>query len=397
MSISHPDNVPANRVIDFDVNMPPGIERGFHESWYKLLETSDHKLMWTARNGGHWIVTDGPLLHEFFADPARLSNKILFIPREISQHHTLIPTTLDPPEHTPYRKMLNAVLSPKIIRQTQTAIQNVSADLIRKFSDKGHCDFIAEYSSIFPIRIFMSLVDLPENDVDKLKLWSDAMIRPVPGLSYNDASKLITQYMLPVVQERQEKAGDDLLSKLMLGDIDGQIISQENALKLAIQVMIAGLDTVVNILGFIWYYLAMNPDVQSQILNMKQRSKIVEELIRRFPIVSIARLALEDIKVDDVTILANDVVAMPTMAHGLDSTANTCPMDLDINRKHRNHSTFGNGPHRCPGANLARTEILVTLDEWFRHIPSFRYDGEAIPKMQGGIVGTMESLPLRWD
>lgn len=397
MSFTRPENVPADRVVDFDINMPPGIEEGFHECWYKLIETSPHKIMWTDQNGGHWIVTDGALLHDFFDQPERLSNEILFVPREIAENHHLIPTSLDPPEHTPYRKMLNTVLSPRIVRQTRAAIQSVSSELISKFAHKGQCDFIAEYSSIFPIRIFMSLVDLPEKDAAMLKRWCDAMVRPEPDLSYNEATELLTQYLHPVVQERREKSGDDLLSQLMLGEVDGSIISEENALKLAIQVMIAGLDTVVNILGHMWYYLALHPEIQTQISDMNQRARVVEELIRRFPIVSIARLATEDIDVDGVTIRADDVVSMPTMAHGLDSAANACPMDLDFNRKQRNHSSFGNGPHRCPGANLARSEILVTLDEWFDHIPSFRYDGEGTPTMQGGIVGTVESLPLRWD
>ena len=72
-------------------------------------------------------------------------------------------------------------------------------------------------------------------------------------------------------------------------------------------------------------------------------------------------------------------------------------MELDFTRRAPAHSTFGNGPHRCPGAHLARTEILISLDQWFARIPRFAYDGDAPPVVHGGIVGTLESLPLRWD
>ncbi|WP_321390424.1 cytochrome P450 [Emcibacter sp.] len=393
-----PDQLPADRIVDFDVNMPPNLERGFHESWHNLISSTPHRILWTRENGGHWIVTDGALLHEFFRQPDRLSNKVLFVPRKTAELHQLIPTTLDPPEHTPYRNLLNKALSPGTVRRVSGQVRQVSAELIDSFAGRGECDFIAEYSSLFPIRIFMSLVDLPEEDVDRLKYWCDALVRPNPDLSFNDATALLVEYMLPIVRSRQGGAGgEDLLSELMTGEVDGQRITEESALKLAIQILIAGLDTVVNILGFIWLYLARTPEVQKQIAEAGDRIGFVEELVRRFPVVSIARLAQEDIQVDDVIIRADDVVAMPTMAHGLDPKANVCPMQVDFERAKKSHSTFGAGPHRCPGAHLARTEILATLDAWFDRIPAFRYDGDGLPKMHGGIVGTMENLPLRWD
>ena len=392
-----PDQLPTDRIVDFDVNMPPHLEDGFQESWYRLLSSSPYKLLWTNRNGGHWIVADGGLLHDFFRQPERLSNKVLFVPRETAELHQLIPTTLDPPEHTPYRNLLNKALSPGVVRGISNQVDQIAAELIEKFVARGECDFIADYSSIFPIRIFMSLVDLPVEDVDRLKYWCDALVRPNPELSFADATALLVDYMLPVVKERRGKGGEDMLSELLTGEIHGEKMSEEDALKLAIQVLIAGLDTVVNILGFIWLYLARNPDIQKQIAEAEDRIGLVEELIRRFPVVSIARLALEDIQVDDVIIRADDVVAMPTMAHGLDPEANACPMKLDFQRTKRSHNTFGGGPHRCPGAHLARTEILATLNAWFDRIPSFSYaGGDRLPKMHGGIVGTMDKLPLRW-
>ncbi|WP_380879828.1 cytochrome P450 [Sphingomonas sp. DBB INV C78] len=391
-----PAHVPADRVVDFDVNAPPGLEGGFHESWHGLVASSPHKLKWTDRNGGHWIVTDGALLSEFFASPERLSNRILFVPRATAELHKLIPTTLDAPEHTPYRRLLNNALSPRTVRRMHQQIEGAAVELIDAFAERGHCDFIAEYSSIFPIRIFMALVDLPDDDKDELKRWCDAIVRPDPDLSFEEATLLLGEYMVPIVRARRTSPGDDLLSDLMAGEVDGAPMSEESAIMLAMQVLIAGLDTVVNLLGFVWYHLALNPADQARIATADNRTGMVEEIIRRFPMVSIARLALEDIHVDGVTIRADDVVAMPTMAHGLDPAANACPMDLDFSRRDIAHSTFGNGPHRCPGAHLARTEILISLDAWFARIPAFEYAGDGPPRMHGGIVGTMESLPLRW-
>lgn len=391
-----PGHVPPELVVDFDVNAPPGLEQGFHESWHALVSNTRHKIVWTNRNGGHWIVTDGALLHRFFAEPAHLSNRILFVPRATAEHHKLIPTTLDAPAHTPYRKLLNNALSPRTVRRVRDDIRVAADELIQGFADRGRCDFIAEYSSIFPIRIFMALVDLPREDRERLKSWCDAIVRPDPNLPFETASGLLSAYMLPIVRARRAHPGDDLLSDLLTGEVNGSPMTEEDAIMLAVQVLIAGLDTVVNLLGFVWHYLAHHPDAQARIAIAENRSGMVEEIVRRFPVVSIARLALEDITVDGVTIRADDVVAMPTMAHGLDPLANARPMELDFTRGDPRHSTFGNGPHRCPGAHLARTEILTSLDAWFARIPAFAFAGDEPVRMHGGIVGTVESLPLRW-
>ncbi|CAH0353208.1 MAG: cytochrome P450 [Sphingobium sp.] len=397
VAASRPAHVPDDRVIDFDVNAPLGPGGDFHQAWHKLVADTPHKLMWTDRNGGHWIVTDGPLLHQLFDRPEVLSNRILFIPRDVSQHHKLVPTTLDPPEHTPYRTLLNRALSPRTVRMIHDNIAAVSAELIDGFVARGTCDFIADYSSQFPIRIFMALVGLPQTDAAMLKYCCDAMVRANPDLPFTHASDMLAAYLAPVVRQRRQSPGDDLLSVLLVGEIDGATMTDTRALQLAMQVLIAGLDTVVNMLGFVWYYLATHPEAQAALADVSKRADMVEEIIRRFPGVTIARLALSDIEVDDVVIRADDVVAMPTMVHGLDPSVHSCPMELDFTRRAPAHSTFGNGPHRCPGAHLARTEILISLDQWFARIPRFAYDGDAPPVVHGGIVGTLESLPLRWD
>ena len=92
------------------------------------------------------------------------------------------------------------------------------------------------------------------------------------------------------------------------------------------------------------------------------------------------------------------MVSMPTMLHGLDAREHSQPLAFDLDRANvGDHSTFGNGVHRCAGALLARTEIRITLEEWFARIPEFRLDEDRPVVMKGGLVGLIDSLPLRWD
>jgi camphor 5-monooxygenase len=85
------------------------------------------------------------------------------------------------------------------------------------------------------------------------------------------------------------------------------------------------------------------------------------------------------------------------LKHGLDSAANENPLLLDLSRRKISHSTFGDGPHRCAGMHLARLEVTVTLEEWLRHIPTFRLQDGAKPIYQSGIIAAVENVPLVWN
>lgn len=393
-----PDHVPDDRVIDWDVYAPAGFaEKGFHQSWTDMVGAAPYAMMWSPHQGGHWLPTDGAVLHDLFARHDILSNRILFLPRAIAEKHELVPTTLDPPTHTPYRRLIDDALSPRVVRRMEPVIRALSGDLIDRFAARGACDFVAEYAAEFPIGIFMGLCDLPMEDKPRLKYWSDHVVRPDTDMGYDEAMAHLSAYMAPVVAARRVKPGDDLLSQLLAGDIDGAPMDEDMALRLTIQIIIAGLDTVVNLLSFIWHHLAVDGEAQATLAALPNKARAVEELIRRFPLVINARLALRDFEVDGVTVRANDVVGMPTMIHGMDARAHACPMQLDYTRRSGHHSTFGNGVHRCPGNNLARTELWITLEEWFARIPSFRLEPGANVRVQPGLVTIVERLPLVWN
>jgi camphor 5-monooxygenase len=94
---------------------------------------------------------------------------------------------------------------------------------------------------------------------------------------------------------------------------------------------------------------------------------------------------------------AGEIIVTPTPLSGTDERMNEDPLKVDFHRKSMEHTTFGNGHHKCPGAHLARTEIRVTLEEWLQRIPEFSVAPGTVLKFGGGIVGTVNGLPLVWD
>ena len=392
-----PPHVPSELVVDFDLYDPPGAQDDFHSSW-KALQDSAPDIVWSTANGGHWIALRGQLIHEIFADYKHFSSKVIIVPRERGDQIKVLPTTLDPPRHRPYRALLNAGLSPRAVRDLEPEIRELVAGTIDRFADKGRCEFIADFAEVLPITVFMRLVNLPVVDALALKPWADQINRPDGSIEPSAVMAHFADYLRPHIRARRERPGDDLLSQIVNGEVNGALLPEDQAIELCTQVLIGGMDTVVSFLGFMMIFLARNPDHRRQLLDEpKLIPAAVEEFLRRFAIVQNGRIVIADYDFGGVTMKEGDIVIMPGVLHGLDERVHPDPLVVDFRRGRGAHSTFGAGAHHCPGAMLARSELRITLEEWLTRIPDFRVPADDKPVMQGGIVGCVLRLPLEWD
>lgn len=399
-----PSHVPLENVVDFNFYAPPGVKADFHRAWKALQAEGMPPIVWTPHNGGHWIVTRAALINEVMGDYERFSNHNIMIPKEIAKDYKLLPVTLDPPAHRPYRNLLNSGLSPKVVNRNEAQIRQIAVALIEDVRERGYCSFTKDYAERLPILIFLSMVDLPIEDAPRLKEWADQITRPTPGRDWGaDGNgfawgvRMFYEYLAPHIDARIGSDRTDMLSHIINGTIDGRPLEREEILQLCTQIVVAGLDTVVNFLSFAIYYLAVDDETRRSLVEDPTLiPAATEELLRRFPLVTIGREVARDIDYAGVQLKAGDMVAVPTPLSGLDDQANPDPMRVDFRRASAQHTTFGNGPHRCPGAHLGRLEIQVTLEEWLRRIPEFRVSGEAGVRFTGGVVGTVDELLLEW-
>ena len=125
-----PDHIPVELVVDFDMYNPPGIERDFHLAWVDLRDRCKSDLVWTPRNGGHWIPLKGVIIQKMLADYESFASRIFVLPPSQGAEQRVLPTTINPPEHGPYRALLNRPLSTKSVMAVEPEIRKLATEAI---------------------------------------------------------------------------------------------------------------------------------------------------------------------------------------------------------------------------------------------------------------------------
>ncbi|MGO8858228.1 MAG: cytochrome P450 [Steroidobacteraceae bacterium] len=392
-----PSHVPQTLVRDIDIYSPPGADEDYHLAM-KRIQDSAPDIFWSPYQGGHWVsVRCEDMYEEFFPRYEIYSSSILSVPKEESLPYKLLPIESDPPAHTAYRALISPWFTPKAIGDLEVKARELTIGLVEGFKDRGECEFITEFSQHLPIAIFMSLVDLPWQDRELLMGLAERQVYQKSHEDRLDSLRQMQGYLAGKLADRRRSKGSDMLSKIATATIDGRPLSDVEQTGMATLVLIGGLDTVASMLGFVAAFLARNPTHRRQLVEDPTLIPgAVEELIRRHGVAQPSRLLVKDHEYKGVRFKTGDQIVLSTMMSGLDERAFPDPMKVDFRRKVSTHAIFGNGPHRCPGSFLARTEIKVYLQEWLRRIPDFEIKPEDRPIVRAGINGSYCRLPLSW-
>lgn len=387
-----PTHVPPERIVDVDIYRVPGPGEDLHSAWKRLQDSTPFGVLWTPRNGGHWLATRGRYISRIYADYENYSSNVTIVPREIGERFPLRPTTLDPPLHRPYRKQISATLTMALVRSAEPRIRSLAREAVEAVRLKGSCEFIREVVEPIPARLFMHLAGLPEEcSADLPRYGEDPEATPVPVM------ERFAAFLRPIIAERRCRPENDLLSDLINGQVDGRPLTEDEAVDIATAVLTGGLDTVVSSAGFMMAFLAgSRPHRQRLICDPGIFPSAVSEMLRRFPLMTKARLIKRDQKLDGIHLRAGDMIVLPPL-HGLDEQEFDDPMRVDFDRPKAPNSVFGNGVHHCPGHLLAQSELAILLETWLAAVPEFEINPRRLPRMRSGILGAMEELALQWD
>lgn len=385
-------------MVEFDLFDIPGhgqdAQAAFHDIQKRCPST-----FWTPLNGGHWVVTAAKDIDRILRDPETFSSDRVFLPVD-DQASRAIPVEVDPPHHIQYRKPLNRTLFPKVVDELEPKVRALTNSLIDSFLSDGQCEFMSQFAQIFPIAIFLDLVDLPRSQAGWLVPVAHQFSHSPDASARADAQQKIADFLGSIARERRQSPRDDLLSIICNAQIDGERIDEERALAFATLVLFGGLDTVAGMLGFFANFLATHPDSRRQLVaNLADKAFVkqaVEELLRRYGLVNVARRVTSDTYCGGFLLKKGDMVLPPNMLVGLDESLVEDPLAVRFDRELNRHAAFGLGPHACPGAHLARNELRIFLEEWLKRIPEFEITPGTRPTITMHVAATVERLEISW-
>ena len=395
MSLARSDACAASHVVDLDIFALPGGEADAQGAWRALANTGD-ALLWTPRNGGHWIATRGALIERIYRSPELFSNCEVGIPPGKFLIR-MLPIQLDGAEHKAFRALIEPALRPAALHAYNDLARSLAGRTIDRLKPRGRCEFVLDFSMVMPLTVFLTIVSLPGEDGEMLHALTRRASRSPTQEQRGAAFGEIVAYLETWIEQRRRAPGDDLLSRIVHAEVDGVPLTHEQALGTALLLMFAGLDTVAAMMAFVMRYLAEHPLDRAWIVAHPTRvSYAAEELMRRHGVANNVRTATQDVALGDTVVRAGERIVVPSCLHGLDPAQFDHFDIVDFQRTLGQTGTFGWDPHRCAGANLARLEMRVLLEEWLTRIPDFSIDPAEPVRQQTGTSNGILQLPLRW-
>jgi cytochrome P450 len=308
------------------------------------------------------------------------------------------PITSDPPFHAGARRLLLPAFSPKQIDPLEPFTRECCRELLDAMGDADVVDAAEQYAQHIPVRVIAKMLGFPLEDADHFR-WIIHEILEGIAKSQDQVDVIgpeIDAYFDKQIADHVANPRDDLTTYLLNVELDGEKLPHEVVRGVIALLLIAGIDTTWSAIGASLWHLAQHPEDRRRLVSEESiMPRAVEELLRAFAPVTMARLVAKDVTIGDAEMKEGDWVLLPFPAANRDPSKFERADEVVIDREVNRHAAFGLGIHRCVGSNLARMEIRVAVEEWLKRFPDFSLaDPDAVTWAAGQVRGP-RSLPVR--
>ncbi len=385
---------------DFSHTEPEYNERAF-EIWEDLR--SRCPIARTERFGGAWLPTRYEDVAAIAYDTERFTSRAIIAdnyrpPLDLAPVGGAPPISSDPPFHHDARKLLLPAFTKTNVAKQAVTTEAFCHTLIDGFAGRDVVDGATEYGKHIPIRVIADMLGFPTADSDRFERFVEDALEGINASleEREERGDPLFDYLLEQIQDHLANPRDDLTTHLINAELYGQKLEPDHVAGTMALLLIAGIDTTWSAIGSSLWHLATHPEDRRRLVeDPSLRATAVEEFLRAYAPVTMARLVKQDMTFGGVEMKAEDWVLLPFPAANRDperfERANEVVIDREVNR----HAAFGLGIHRCVGSHLARMELRVALDVWLDRVPEFTLaDPDAVRWSTGQIRGP-RALPLR--
>ncbi|MGH3274595.1 MAG: cytochrome P450, partial [Streptosporangiaceae bacterium] len=308
------------------------------------------------------------------------------------------PITSDPPFHHAARKLLLPAFTKTAVGAHEPTTRALCHALIDSFAGREVVDAATEYAQHIPMRVIADMLGFPEDDGAQLREFAQNTLEGINLPPQERVTKMsaLFYYLLAQVEDHLEHPRDDLTTFLINAELNGRELDASHVVGTMTLLLVAGIDTTWSAIGAsLWHLAGHSADRERLVAEPRLLSVAIEELLRAYAPVTMARLVKQDLEFRGVQMKADDWVLVSYPAAGRDPAqfdrANEVIIDREVNR----HATFGLGIHRCVGSHLARMQLRVALEVWLERIPTFTLASPSAVTWSVGQVRGPRALPLR--
>lgn len=306
---------------------------------------------------------------------------------------------MDPPQHTKIRNIVQSVFTPRMIRQKEDDIRATVTDLIDEVIEKGACDFVDDIAVELPLRVIADMLGVPQGDRRQLFDWTNQLSRAAaiadPDLGLG-ALLEIGGYLTEIIAARRAEPADDLISRMLLAEVDGDSLTDVEVSLFFGLLMFAGNDTTRNTASGGMRALMENPEERNTLIGDPESiPNAVEESLRWVsPIVHFSRIAQQDTEISGHHIKEGERLTMWYPAGSRDPEKIPHPQRFDVSRAKTAHQAFGGGgPHFCLGNALARLELRLLFEAVIGRIPDMEISGP-ITRLVSNFSNELTAMPV---
>jgi cytochrome P450 len=296
---------------------------------------------------------------------------------------------LDPPDHTRLRSLVNKAFTPRAVEALRGRTGEIAADLLDAVAGKETFDLIAAFAGPLPTVVIAEMIGVDTAERARFKEWSDWIVQVFnPFLPEDQRQKMeeadqnLSEYFHRVIAERRQSPGDDLVSRLIVAQEEGDRLNDEEMVTMLQLLLVAGNVTTTDLIGNGVYALLSNPEQAQKLRDDPSLiNNAVEEILRYDPpVVQTGRTALADYHVAGAHIPPGGSIAPSLAAANHDPAVYPEPERFDITRADTHHHSFGGGAHYCLGAPLARMEAQVAINALLARFPALTLADGAQPQ-----------------
>jgi len=358
----------------------------------------------TDRYGGMWLPLTHELVSEVAYDTENFTSRSVVVserrpgPDELPAPIGLAPPiTSDPPYHAIVRRMLLPAFSPKAIAALEPFTRELCRELLAATAGRASFDAAVEYTQHIPVRVIVRFLGFPQEDADLMRRFIHETMEAVDRYPEEREAMMAEHdaYFDAQIEDHIAHPRHDLTHFLTGAEIGGQRLPAAHIRGTLTLLMIAGIDTTWSAIGAALWHLAQHPEDRRRLAGEPGlMSTAVEEFLRAYAPVTMARLVARDVDFHGHPLKEGDWLLLPFPAANRDPEAFENPGVVQLDRERNRHAAFGLGRHRCLGSSLARMELRVALEEWLARYPDFELSDPSAVTWSAGQVRGPRTLPV---